>query len=317
MNNEEELLEEKELLEEQAGFEMLGQAIEMNSTRTMSLSFTSTGLRTSELKYRCINADDRLAETFLVNSRLLRNELESTASMLHYFEEPVTKMLSLPRGNAQTSQKKIFLPKRLDLNVFLGDAIVNRKSVRQYTGDDIPLDFLATILFAAGGVTHKATTTLATGEEVELKFRSPPSGGGLYPIDLAVMVNNVRGLAKGIYKYDGDQHILAPWLGADDADAVLRTMAFPEEVISAQRSSAIILLIARPWRSMRKYGTRGMRLVFMESGYISQNIHLSTQALGFGSVDCSGMYDDELNKAIKLDGVFSTVVHSILIGCPE
>lgn len=316
MSKTQDIIEENEI-EEWQKLEIMGQVVELNSTRTVTPTFIATSLRTNDLKYRSISLDLRVAETFLVNSRLLRNEQESASSMLNYFEDSVTKMLSLPRGAAPASKKRIELPKRLELNTPLGDVLISRKSVRQFTGDDLPLDFLATILFSAGGITHKADTTLRTGEKIELKFRSAPSGGGLYPIDMAVVVNHVRGLNRGVYQYDGNKQFLAPWLGSDAVDNILTTMAFPEEILSAQRASVILLLIARPWRSMRKYGARGMRMVFMESGYISQNVHLTTSALGFGSVDCAGMYDDELNDFLKIDGVYTTAIHSILIGCPE
>jgi SagB-type dehydrogenase family enzyme len=88
----------------------------------------------------------------------------------------------------------------------------------------------------------------------------------------------------------------------------------PDEQISVSRANAVFLLIGQPWKSMRKYGPRGLRLLFLEAGAISQNVHLATAALGLGSVDCASVYDDEAHEVLGLDGLHEVLLHVLILG---
>jgi nitroreductase len=54
----------------------------------------------------------------------------------------------------------------------------------------------------------------------------------------------------------------------------------------------------------------------MEAGAIAQNANLAAVALGYGSVECASVYDDEMNEALGLDGVFRSYVHAVVVGYP-
>lgn len=94
----------------------------------------------------------------------------------------------------------------------------------------------------------------------------------------------------------------------------METFVVPDENISCKYSNVIFLLVARPWKTMRKYGDRGLRFVFHETGAISQNIHLAVTGLGLGSVDCASICDDEMHEVLGFDGNFQTVTHTIVVG---
>jgi SagB-type dehydrogenase family enzyme len=99
-------------------------------------------------------------------------------------------------------------------------------------------------------------------------------------------------------------------------EALLNAGASPEEVVTTSAATALVLLLARPWRAMRKYGPRGMRHVFLEAGTIAEHINLAAAALGIGSLDSSSFYDDEVHEALGVDGVFETLVHTQVLGIP-
>lgn len=106
----------------------------------------------------------------------------------------------------------------------------------------------------------------------------------------------------------------------DDQSALkklLTTFSIPNEQITYKKASAIFMLVGSPWRSMRKYGARGLRFMLQEAGAISQNTHLTVTALGLGSVDCASLYDDEVQEILNIDGRYNTLLHTMLIGVPE
>jgi len=72
------------------------------------------------------------------------------------------------------------------------DAILKRRSVREYTAKPLTLAEVSQLLFAAQGVTGEMYGTL---------LRTAPSAGALYPFEVYMVVNNVDGLKKGIYHY--------------------------------------------------------------------------------------------------------------------
>jgi SagB-type dehydrogenase family enzyme len=155
---------------------------------------------------------------------------------------------------------------------------------------------------------------LVAGGQANLRFRTVASGGGLYPVDLYALCTGVRDLERGIYKYISTRDRIIRVADHEIVPKVLGCFAVPDDVIALSRATVVFLLVGRPWRSMRKYGARGMRFLFMEAGAISQNIHLATQALGFGSVDCASVYDDELHDVLAMDGTFQSLLHTVVVG---
>jgi SagB-type dehydrogenase family enzyme len=127
---------------------------------------------------------------------------------------------------------------------------------------------------------------------------------------------NVSSLGRGIYRYDPVRDALVGSGDESRAERVMAAFAIPEAILSLSRASLVVLLIGRPWRSMRKYGPRGMRFVFLEAGAIAENVHIAVQALGLGSCDCASLFDDEVHDALGVDGRYQALVHGIVIGSP-
>ena len=213
-------------------------------------------------------------------------------------------------------QKNISLPKGPSLDLELGRALVQRRSVRSYTGDPIEIGYLATLLRAGNGVVAEGTICLTTGKEMSLRFRTAPSAGGLYPIELYIGVLNVNGLEQGIYHYHANTDCLEPYLPSEAIATLLSASSLPEEMIAISRSNIVLLMIGKPLKTMRKYGNRGLKMIYQEAGAISQNIQLACIALGLGSVDCAGFYDSEVHRLMSFDGINETLIHAMIIGMP-
>ena len=63
-----------------------------------------------------------------------------------------------------------------------------------------------------------------------------------------------------------------------------------------------------------KYGIRGYRLGLLDAGHVSQNINLVAGALGLAVCPSAGYIDSELNRALKIDGLATAAVMSVLVG---
>jgi SagB-type dehydrogenase family enzyme len=298
--------------------ELTAAAVYANSFIAIDRSLPSTGVRASARRGDALagNAPEpAVGDAFLVNTRLRRNDRDTGESIAEYFNDVASVMLGL-HGRRRCHGADLPLPHGTSMRLALSEALARRRSVRSYTGDAATVGDLAAILVAASGVTGEQDVPLSDSRSVPLRFRAVASAGGLYPIDLLFVAINVDGLGRGIYRYEPLRHALSGSGDADDVAALLECFAGPQSAIALDRACGILLLIGQPWRSVRKYGQRGMRFVFLEAGAIAHSVALAATALGYGSVDCASVYDDEVHEVLGLDGVDMTLLHAVVVGCP-
>jgi SagB-type dehydrogenase family enzyme len=298
--------------------ELLSAAIYANSFKTSDPWFHSTGFRSKARQYRTSrhSLDDSLAEAFLINTRLRRNDPEAELSVGTYLADPGIVMLSLLGEEEKAGSREVSLPAGVSLGMPLGKTIERRRSIRGYTGDAMEIGYLASLVRSAAGVTASAEVKLMGGGEATVRLRAAPSGGGLYPVHLYLAALNVKGLERGVYRYAPVQDRLWQTGEASAVESLLQCFAVPETLLSVSRANVIFLLVAQPWRTLRKYGSRGLRYVFLEAGSMAENINLAAASLGFGTVECASVYDDEAHEAMNIDGLYETLVHTIVVGCP-
>jgi SagB-type dehydrogenase family enzyme len=244
---------------------------------------------------------------------LRRGDAEFGGSVVHYLSKENVALGLIGRKHRQPGRYRA-LPPSVELHMGLGETLRRRRSVRTFTGAPTDLAHLATIVRAAVGYT---TRDGAAGATQGAPRRSTPSGGALYPIELYVAALRVRDLDPAIYLYDPYRDALCLTGAADAAARLLDALALKGRPLDHERAAMVCLLVAEPWRSMRKYGDRGMRYVFLEAGAIAQHINLVAVALGIGGVHCSSFYDDEVHQVLEVDGLYRTLVHTVMLGVPE
>lgn len=167
----------------------------------------------------------------------------------------------------------------------LEDVLIKRRSIREYSSAPLTLRELSHILFAAYGVTD------------ERGFKTVPSAGATYPLEIYVNVRDVIGVEEGVYKYIPERHsvvrVLEEEVGHELALAALRQMFIAD--------APIVLIIAADYeRTTRIYGDRGFRYVYMEVGHVAQNVYLMATSLGLGTVSVGAFYDDEVKEILKI-----------------
>jgi SagB-type dehydrogenase family enzyme len=318
-------MKEPEELSNSVPSEAFFSSIYSNTYFQVPLWYDSIGFRNNTLKYFSAGeaGDSGIAESFLVNSKYFGQNKEFQLSVGAFFEDAHLMMVynrSDPWGNNRhfdySRFKKIDLGKGIKLPVSFGDVIKSRRSRREYTGDPMDMGFLASILRCASGVSGVGSTSLSDGSEVKIGFRTVASGGGLYPTDIMVAALDIQGLPKGIYQYVPQIDESGDFLVQlnERIDPVIQALPHSESSINISNAAAIFMLATNPWKSMRKYGSRGLRFIFIEAGAISQNIHLACTALGVGSCDFGAYIDADIDRSLGFDGISQTVIHTIIAG---
>ena len=165
-------------------------------------------------------------------------------------------------------------------------ALQGRRSGRQYADRPLPLTALSQILWAAQGVTGSQG------------YRTAPSAGALYPLEVLVAAGEVEGLGSGVYRYRPGSHSLLP-VREGDIRGVLSSAALNQAAV--REAPAVLIIAAVPARTTAKYGDRGMRYVDMEAGHASQNVYLQSQSLGLVTVAIGAFLDAEVAAAAGLE----------------
>jgi SagB-type dehydrogenase family enzyme len=189
-------------------------------------------------------------------------------------------------SNLPGAGSTIILPEpRYESDISLEQSLLERRSTRNYSGDSLTLDEVSQLLWAAQGVTDMSG------------YRTAPSAGALYPLEIYIIVGDVVDLPAGIYHYLPENHELQLLAGGD------ARVALAEAVLSQSwvRDGAISMVITAVYeRTTVKYGERGIRYVHIEVGHAAQNICLQATAMGLGLVTVGAFDDDAVAELLDL-----------------
>lgn len=164
--------------------------------------------------------------------------------------------------------------------ISLEEALVQRRSVREYDATPLTAAELGQLLWAAQGLTHPRG------------YRTAPSAGALYPLEVYVVT------AEGVYRYKPLGHQLQA-LSRDDHRPALYNAALQQEWV--RQAPAVFVIAAVYERTAKKYGgERSPRYVHLEAGHAAQNLLLEAAALDLGAVPVGAFVDEGVQAALGL-----------------
>ena len=186
---------------------------------------------------------------------------------------------------AQSSEVIVLPEPSLTGSMPLERLLTQRRSVREYQNEPIELAQLSQLLWAAQGITNKKG------------YRTAPSAGALYPLELYVVAGRVEGLDEGVYHYDIKRHQLVKTCGNDRRNR-LSEAALSQDWV--EEAAAVIVFAAVYERTKKKYGERGVRYVHIEVGHAAENLFLQAEALGLSTVVVGAFKDDAVARVLEL-----------------
>lgn len=203
---------------------------------------------------------------------------------------------------------------QLETGLEIGELFKQRRSVREYTGSSLSMKELSQLLSYAAGRSGRDPDN-ADGENPPSLSRTYPSAGGLYPIELYVLVFACDGLDPGLYYYVPGKHGLRI-LERDESypEKAMERFDIGDDPVDYEHAAVVFAMTASFWRTKIKYGSRGYRFTLQESGHLAQNIELVCEALGLGSVPIGGYQDEDVNDLLGVNGVDEAVVYLSAIG---
>ena len=199
------------------------------------------------------------------------------------------------------------------------EALTQRRSRRKYTEDPLSLEELSFLLWATQGVDRDATHAIrdwfsgqghSAAARATAPLRTVPSAGARHPFETYLLVHSVSGLAPGLYRYLPMEHkLLFLRAGAELVDQA--TEAFMRWV---QKSAAVFLWTAVPYRSEWRYAFVAHKMIAQESGHICQNLYLAAESIGAGA--CAiGAYDQaQVDALLGVDGEDEFTIYVAPVG---
>ena len=194
--------------------------------------------------------------------------------------------LSESIASQQTPGSTISLPKPDVIHgIPLNTALKLRRSHRRFSDKSISLTELSQLLWSAQGVTHF------------FGFRTAPSAGALYPLEIYLVVSNVEQLSQGIYHYKPDSHELELIIKGEYHKQLAQAA---NRQRSIKKAAAIFVITAVIERTERKYGPRAKQYVHIEAGSAAQNIYLQAVSLQLGTVYIGSFKDNDVLQLMQL-----------------
>jgi nitroreductase len=154
---------------------------------------------------------------------------------------------------------------------------------------------LARVLFRSAGVVRIANRR----DGRRFHFRSAPSAGGLFPLELYVAGRGVASLPDGVHWYDPLDHRLLAVGPASGGDATT------------------IVVAGIPWRTGWRYAERGLRHIYWDAGTMLAQTMLVADDAGLDPRLRTGFPDAMVASLVGADGVQEFPVALVTLGDGE
>jgi SagB-type dehydrogenase family enzyme len=233
------------------------------------------------------------------------------AQTRYRFLQPSDQNRGLPQPPLQLdydrSQRLIDLPRPETVQVATVDlrqAIEARRSLRRYSQAPLSLAELSFLLWCTQGVKEVADRAVT--------LRTVPSAGARHAFETYLLINNVDGLAPGVYRFLALEHkLIEVDLNPSIADLITEA-CWRQQFVRA--SAVTFIWTAVAYRMTWRYGQRGYRYLHLDAGHVCQNLYLAAEAVHCGVCAIAAFNDEAINELLELDGEEQFVIYLATLG---
>ena len=246
-------------------------------------------------------------------NKFMNNEKEDSYGEI--FQQKSKNIIGVGRSNVSDQQRsslyknyenaisRISLPKpEFSPDIKFWDIINKRHTTRAFKNEPLSIMDLSLLLFGMSGLTRVFP---------KFAFRTIPSAGALYPIEIYAIVNNVDGIEQGIYHYNIEKHELECLKQGDFKKSVAEA-CYGQRML--QKSAVNFVWTAIIERTRITYEERAYRYIYLDCGHLAQNFYLAAEALGLNACAVGAYYDDEINEILDLDEKEEFAIYMGVVG---
>jgi SagB-type dehydrogenase family enzyme len=197
---------------------------------------------------------------------------------------------NLEKNNSNMEENLITLPEPvIDGKMSVEQALHLRRSVRSYADIELTIEQVSQLLWATYGVTKRSHNVL---------YKTAPSAGATYPLEIYLFVGKVKDIGAGLYRYLPETHSLK-LESKGDVRQQLAKACLEQRMIEQAPVTIIFSVVAE--RISRRYGDRGKdRYICMDIGHAAQNLYLQATAMGLATCAVGAFRDEELHEVISV-----------------
>lgn len=189
-------------------------------------------------------------------------------------------------------------------NLDLVTAIKNRESHRNFSEQALTLEELSFLLWATQGVRQVLSPGTA--------FRTVPSAGCRHALETYLLINRVKGLELGIYRYLPLEHQLLLEFVEEGLSEKMSSAVLNQRFVG--RSSVIFIWTAVPYRMEWRYDLAAHKVIALDAGHVCQNLYLAAGAIGAGTCAIAA-YDQKLmDNLLRVDGEDEFTIYLAPVG---
>ncbi|KAF2956660.1 SagB/ThcOx family dehydrogenase [Marinitoga sp. 38H-ov] len=188
-------------------------------------------------------------------------------------------------------------------NIDIRNILENRKSRRSFQDKSLTLEELSYLLYYTQGVKNIVKDMVT--------FRTVPSAGATHPLETYLIIFNVEGIEKGIYRYIPTIHKLL----------LIKKGDFSKDIVDATigqtflgKSAVVFVWTAIPYRTEWKYSFESHKTIAIDAGHVCQNLYLTAESINCGTCAVAAYDQESMDKLIGVDGNDELVVYLAPVG---
>lgn len=183
-------------------------------------------------------------------------------------------------------------------------AISNRRSRRVFSPDALTLKELSFLLWATQGVRKIAGQGTA--------FRTVPSAGCRHALETYLIVFNVAGIEKGIYRYLPLEHQLLFIAQPANLSSRISEAALDQEFVG--KSAVTFIWTAIPYRMEWRYDVAAHKVIALDAGHVCQNLYTSCEAIHAGTCAIAAYHQELMDDLLGIDGTEEFTIYLAPVG---
>jgi len=169
----------------------------------------------------------------------------------------------------------------------LENTILQRRSTRRYTGENLTLDELKSLL----NFTYQPQDYVGQGLD------GSPDYFALDLVETFIAVSGVEDLEAGCYYYAPQAQELRQ-IRFKNFRRELHSLCLGQEL--GRDAAAIVFQTADLTKAIAKYGDRAYRYLHLDAGHLGQRLNLAAIRLKLGVSGIGGFFDDRVNQVLDI-----------------
>lgn len=166
-----------------------------------------------------------------------------------------------------------------------------------------------TMTIAALSYILKCGYGLQNQSEERKEYRTVPSGGRRYPLEVYVFLfKSIESCQSGVYHYNIKNHTLEPVIVRSFSKDDIKSFASMDWL---EHSWGFVCITSIFERTVEKYGSRGYRYMLLEAGHVAQNMLVAATENNLSMLPNGGSNEVNIEDAIGLSGQEERIVYTL------